>query len=871
MLIPAPAYAAGTTYYVSATGNDSNAGTSSGAPWRSLGKVNSTTFQSGDTIRFRSGDSWVGQLWPKGSGTDGAPIAVDRYGEGAKPKIAGQGTVDDAVRLFNQEYWEIRNLDVSNAKPATGTPGANLGDFRGIGVHGDNGQTLDHFVVDSVDVHDVTGEIKWIGGDPANNSPGVSWGTGWDRSKNTGGIIFTTTVPDIAAPGAPTVLSDITVQNSTIKNTSFAGITVKQYTGDAPGAVRTGWGARVTAGDTLFTPHTNVTISGNYITQANTDFGANGVYLTDVRDALVEGNVVDRVGVSGIETYAADRVTVQYNEVMGTHHAQGSADANGLDPDIATTNQLFQYNYLHDNGDGILVCGCSSTARFGSAVIRYNVVTGSKRWNLHMSQQTGTVVNIYNNIFYSVDAPNMVTGGVSGRATLTNNLFISGRPDVAFREQSSITYNNNGYSSNLTPPASHLNPVVGAPPFVNSAVAGPYGDENGPRLGTAANFALQAGSVFADAGATVTGNGGLDFAGTPVPTGSGPDIGALERGAPDIALVEPFDGLATGALADGTNGWRVVSTNNQVAVAETPSATDKSVRLDRTIEGGGADGTNLARIFSTPLQGVVTVEAQVMRNDTQAGWFGLPYVYNSSGVQAVSVAFAHGQIHAYEGSTNRVIGTYTSGQWYRITLSVDTVNQNFDLDVDGRRVLTNAAFRTSMPGIAKVAWYANGGERGAVHVDDVRVSLGPGSTNDGYRRLVARHSGKCADVANGSTANGTQLIQFDCDTDQNQQWQLRDAGSGYYQLVARHSGKCARVANGSGTNGAQLVQSDCDTDQNQQWQLRDAGSGYYQLVARHSGKCADVANVSTANGAQLIQYSCGTGQNQQWSVSPLTS
>ena len=728
VLTPAQrAYAAGTTYFVSTSGNDSNTGTSSSAPWRSLSKVNSKTFQPGDTIRFESGDSWVGQLWPKGSGTDGAPIAIDSYGTGAKPKIAGQGNVSDAVRLFNQQYWEIRNLDVSNAVPTGTTDGSKLGDFRGIGVHGDNGQTLHHFVIDSVDVHDVTGEVKWIGGNTANNKPGITFNNGWDRSKNTGGIAFLTTVQDITAPGAPTMLDDITVQNSTVKNTSFAGIVTKQYAGDAPGAVFTGWGKRATATDSRFTPHTDVTIRGNYITQANTDFGGNGIYVTGTRGALVEGNVIDRVGVSGVETNMADSVTVQHNEIMGTHHMGGSADANGLDPDIGTTNQLFQYNYLHDNGDGILLCACNSSVRFGSAVVRYNVITGSERWNLHMSQTTGSVAHVYNNTFANTDSSTMVSGGVGGKVTFTNNLFVSGQSAPEFRQQSSIVYNNNGYSSNLTTrPSSDVNAVVGAPQFVNAAVTGPYGDEDGTRLGTAANFALQSGSPFVDAGATVTGNGGLDYAGATVPIGNGPEIGAFERGAPNIAFTDTFDGLATGALANGTNGWRVISTNNDVSVVGTPSATDKSVRLTRTIEGGGTDGTNLARLFSTPLQGVVTIDTQVMRNDTQAGWFGLPYVYNASGVQAVSVAFARGEIHAYEGTTDRVIGTYTSGKWYRVTLTVDTVNQRFDLDIDGRRVVNDAAFRTSMPGIAKVAWYSNGGERGAVHVDDVRISRGTG-------------------------------------------------------------------------------------------------------------------------------------------------
>ncbi|KPC69505.1 hypothetical protein ADL26_18200, partial [Thermoactinomyces vulgaris] len=112
-------------------------------------------FGPGDRILLRSGESWTGQLWPKGSGASGSPITVDRYGTGVKPRIIGAGTVAEAVRLFNQEYWEIRNLDVSNAAPPTSTPGENLGDFRGIGVGGDNGQTLDHFVIDAVDVHDV--------------------------------------------------------------------------------------------------------------------------------------------------------------------------------------------------------------------------------------------------------------------------------------------------------------------------------------------------------------------------------------------------------------------------------------------------------------------------------------------------------------------------------------------------------------------------------------------------------------------------------------------------------------------------------------------------------------------------------------------
>lgn len=40
-----------------------------------------------------------------------------------------------------------------------------------------------------------------------------------------------------------------------------------------------------------------------------------------------------------------------------------------------------------------------------------------------------------------------------------------------------------------------------------------------------------------------------------------------------------------------------------------------------------------------------------------------------------------------------------------------------------------------------------------------------------YYNLVARHSGKCLDVLNRSTADGARLIQWPCGTGANQQFQ----------------------------------------------------------------------------------------------------
>ncbi|THV36456.1 RICIN domain-containing protein [Glycomyces buryatensis] len=139
-------------------------------------------------------------------------------------------------------------------------------------------------------------------------------------------------------------------------------------------------------------------------------------------------------------------------------------------------------------------------------------------------------------------------------------------------------------------------------------------------------------------------------------------------------------------------------------------------------------------------------------------------------------------------------------------------------------------------------------------------------SGSGYAQIIARHSGKCLDVASASTANGATVQQYDCWNGANQQWDLRDAGGGYVQIVARHSGKCLDVASASTANGATVQQYDCWNGANQQFEVRDSGSGYAQIIARHSGKCLDVTSASTTNSALVKQYDCHGGTNQQWSL-----
>lgn len=108
-------------------------------------------------------------------------------------------------------------------------------------------------------------------------------------------------------------------------------------------------------------------------------------------------------------------------------------------------------------------------------------------------------------------------------------------------------------------------------------------------------------------------------------------------------------------------------------------------------------------------------------------------------------------------------------------------------------------------------------------------------------------------------------MQYDCNGGLNQQWRLKATDSGYVQIIAEHSGKCLDVANGSNDPSAYVQQYRCTTGTNQQWLLEDQANGSYHLKSRDSGLCLDVANGSTANGARLIQWTCSaTAANQQF-------
>ncbi|MEO3854045.1 RICIN domain-containing protein [Acrocarpospora sp. B8E8] len=137
------------------------------------------------------------------------------------------------------------------------------------------------------------------------------------------------------------------------------------------------------------------------------------------------------------------------------------------------------------------------------------------------------------------------------------------------------------------------------------------------------------------------------------------------------------------------------------------------------------------------------------------------------------------------------------------------------------------------------------------------------ATGSGFDRLAVRHSGKCLDVRNQSTANSAAVVQYACNGGANQQWRIQSISGGYVQVIARHSGKCLDVNSASTADYATILQYTCGSGANQQWTLQDAGGGYLRLVARHSGRCLDLPSASLTDNIQFQQYACHTGNQQQ--------
>ena len=151
----------GMTYYIDATnGNDIENGTSPQVAWKTLNMVNSASFLPGDSILFKAGEVWTGQLHPGGNGSSESPIVISKYGGNVLPIINGSGVNDKTIFLFNQSYWTIQDLEITNYDT-----NSDLKKY-GVYVQGQDIGAIYQIILRNLIVHDVNSDLgnRYSGG-----------------------------------------------------------------------------------------------------------------------------------------------------------------------------------------------------------------------------------------------------------------------------------------------------------------------------------------------------------------------------------------------------------------------------------------------------------------------------------------------------------------------------------------------------------------------------------------------------------------------------------------------------------------------------------------------------------------------------------
>jgi len=483
------------TYYVDAIGgNDSNTGNSTSVAWKSLSKVNATTFAAGDSILFKSGCTWTGRLYPKGSGTTGKPIVINKYGGGNTPYFDGAGMTGTGVLyLYNQQYWEINNLEIVN-------DAASAGDRRGVRIEISNYGTANHIYLKGLKVHNIKGSVGQARSD-----------------KRTGGIGFGI----VSVSSAISHFNDILVDGCTIQSCDNEGLIFECVSGDGfqPGSPE--WSTMKI---------TNAAVTNNTIY----NISKNAMVIRLFDGGVVEHNVCYNTanGMTGNTIYSCSCLNTifQYNE--GYLNNSPDYDGSLYDADLRSPGTIWQYSYSHDNAHG-LFWNCTVQAD-DSLICRYNI-SQNDQGNIFCVNYPVMNINIYNNTVYipSNQSPTIIsernTGSGTRNYTFNNNIIYNNSTTASYG------YTTTGYTRNIdyncyygihpsTEPAD-AHKITSDPMFVNPG-------SGGIGLNTVDGYKLKTGSPCINAGIYIPNNGGKDYWGNPVGTGK-PDIGAYE--SPNIA------------------------------------------------------------------------------------------------------------------------------------------------------------------------------------------------------------------------------------------------------------------------------------------------------------------------------------------------
>jgi len=344
------------SYYISSEGDDASDGSIT-APWETLAMVsaacetdaNGGYILPGDSVLFRAGDRFEGNLLFKRSGSREEPIVIGSYGDGEKPVISGSGDISggdyfEALKLVNASHIVVADLRIRNDRRDNSryTWGSNSG--YGIYVYanrwGGVSQNLKFKNLTISDVYCVDQDVDF-------------------KQIKVAGIRLAS---DSSETDIEVAIKEVLIEDCYFTHTGKSGV----------------WTTHQKASKTVDSLNRNMDI----VIRNNTFFqtGGSGVILASAFNALIENNDFDHPGYSneneprlagrgsGAWIFSSRHVVAQHNR---SYSVRGPGDSYGMHIDFGNSNVLFQYKHSEDSEGGfceILGDNVNSTYRVNVSV-----------------------------------------------------------------------------------------------------------------------------------------------------------------------------------------------------------------------------------------------------------------------------------------------------------------------------------------------------------------------------------------------------------------------------------------------------------------------------------------------------------------------
>jgi type 1 glutamine amidotransferase len=148
----------------------------------------------------------------------------------------------------------------------------------------------------------------------------------------------------------------------------------------------------------------------------------------------------------------------------------------------------------------------------------------------------------------------------------------------------------------------------------------------------------------------------------------------------------------------------------------------------------------------------------------------------------------------------------------------------------------------------------NGSGTGLFDVDDFTLVRGTGGGSG--VGPVKGLAGKCLDVRNGATADGTQIQIYTCNGSTAQTWTVTP------NSTIKALGKCLDVSGSATADGTKIQLWTCNGTGAQNWSAQSDGS----LRNTSSNKCLDVSGNNSADSTVVHLWTCNGAANQKWTL-----